>query len=521
MKRFKFTTYLFPLLLTAAIANPASGQIQQIGQELHKLSIINDSVGRVNCLIRLGELYRSRNADSCFYYGMEAKRTATNIGYQKGQIDADHVIAFSLYKRGLYADALELLSKVLAHYQQFGDTEKMIRVYMDMAGVENKGISDRPRIISLFQKAIQAGQKLKKDSIMSHVYINYCSGNPGLTEDSVRYYLHKSRAISSRYKDEYVLIFNQLWQARLLISNNQKEQALPLITQSLADAQRIGNTQLEINALMTLYNYENNSQKKLEYLYQEYEVAQKSGDKSLEIYILNSALDIAKELGDKDEIIEVYAELERAMTEEWEASKKFISDYVRFNAIANENKLLNEKNARRALWLVIISSFASIVVLAIYMIMLRRNRKAKEQVEALNHAANLQIISMEEEKQQAIREEQQRLGQDLHDGLSSSLAGIGHQLEVLAMDTDDAFLKQRLSTLKFAIKDAYETSRNKSHEWFSAAAAPDEPSFEQRIGRLIDSALPDSRYHKDIIIDDQSLARAGISLLRILGIGFA
>src|SRR5690606_20821483 len=110
------------------------------------------------------------------------------------------------------------------------------------------------------------------------------------------------------------------WQVRLLIS--KKEQALPLINQSLADAQRIGNTKLEINAIMTLFNYENNLQKKLEYLYQEYEVAQKSGDKSLEIYILNNAIGIASQLGDKDEIIKLYTELEKVMTAEWENVKK-------------------------------------------------------------------------------------------------------------------------------------------------------------------------------------------------------
>lgn len=171
-------------------------------------------------------------------------------------------------------------------------------------------------------------------------------------------------------------------------------------------------------------------------------------------------------------------------------------------------------------WLLIISFAASIIVLAIYLTMQRRSRKAKEQVEALNNAANMQIIAMEEAKQQAVKEEQQRLGQDLHDGLSSSLAGINHQLEVLSMDTDDASLKHRLGMLKLEVTNAYQTARGKSHEWFSAAAGLEEQSFEERIRLLTDTALPDSRYHKEIHIDDTSLlcvnADTRIALLRII-----
>lgn len=49
-------------------------------------------------------------------------------------------------------------------------------------------------------------------------------------------------------------------------------------------------------------------------------------------------------------------------------------------------------------------------------------RKAKRLIETLNQVANMQVFAMEEIKQQAILEEQKRLGQDLHDGLSSSIA---------------------------------------------------------------------------------------------------
>jgi len=452
---------------------------------------------------------------------MEAKRLATDIRYRKGQVDADHVIAFAFFKQGLYAESLELLGNVLSRYQQLNDTEQIVRVYLDMVEVQNKGISDRNEIVSLLNKAIQTGKKLKKDSIMSYVYVSYINRGPDLSDDSVNYYLNKSREIGSRYNDERILNACWSWQIRLLVLNGQKDEALPLVKQLISEAQRLGNANLEINGHFLMVGYcDTNPAMALDHCYQAYEAAKKSGDSYLEIYILNNALEVAKLMNDKDEIIKVYTELDKSRTAEWERSRKFMGDYVRYNAIQDDNKLLNAKNAKRALWLVILAVSASVIVLAIYLVMLRRTRKAKEQVEALNHTANLQVIAMEEAKHQAIKEEQRRLGQDLHDGLSSSLAGIKHQLEILAMDTGDSSLKHRLGTLQTEVAKAYEAARNKSHEWFSVAEEQEEQSFEERIRLLMDSALPDSRYHKDIQIDNRSLLRVNadtrIALLRII-----
>ena len=239
MRQLKYTPPLLILLSFCFYSNVALSQIKEIEQELKRLPLIKDSVSKVNSLNRLGTLHRNRNADSCFYYGMEAKRLATDIRYQKGQTDADHVIAFAFFKRGLYAESLELLGNILSRYQQLGDTEKIVRVYLDMIEVENKGISDRPKIISLLQKAIQTGRKLEKDSIMSEVYVSDLNRGPDLSEDSITYYLSKSTEIASRYNDERMLIYNLMWQARLLILDGQLQEALPLVRQLLSDAQHI------------------------------------------------------------------------------------------------------------------------------------------------------------------------------------------------------------------------------------------------------------------------------------------
>lgn len=521
MRYLRLKLCLFLILLICICNSSSQGQIRQIEQELQGLSLIKDSVALINSLNRLGTLYRARNADSCFYYGVKAKGMAANIHYQRGQTEANHSIAYAFYKRGLYAESLELLGKILSQYKQLNDTEKIIEVHLDMSDVLNKGVSDRAKIISLLQKTILIGKKLKKDSIMSRVYAHYCLRNPDLPQDSVHYYMNKSKEIASRYKDETMLIYNQLWKGDLLFSKGQLQEVLPLATQSLLDAKRTGNTNLVINALFLLTGvYENNPKKALEYLYLAYEAAKKGGDRSIEIYILHNALEVARQLGDKDEIIKVYSELDKSITADWEKSKEFIKDYVEYNAVQDQNKLLSEKNAQRTLWLLIISFSATMIVVAIYLIMLRRDRKAKAQIEALNDMANMQIMTMEEAKHQAVKEEQQRLGQDLHDGLSSSIAAIRYQLEILIMDTSDTELKRKLDMLQKEVENAYKAARNKSHEWFSAAEEQQEQSFEKQIILLTDNSLPNSRYNKNIHIDNNTLSGVDmdtrIALLRII-----
>ena len=512
---------LFILLFIILSISPIAAQTQKISVELKKLELLDDSIKIVNTLNQLGTLYRNRNADSVFFYGIAAKQMANTINYKKGQMDADLVIANALFKKGLYAESLETLGKALSYYQKTKDSEQIVRTYLDIIEVENKGISDRPRIISLVQKAIQAGKKLENDSLMAEVYISYINRGPDISHDSVTYYLGKSMEIAKRYKNERIVDYIRLWQARLLILDNQLEKSLPLVKELIKDTQRTGNTSLEINALFLMTGFHEDEPKKvLEYFYEAYEISRKSADRSLQIYILQYALDAAKKLDNTEELIKVYKELDKAITADWENSKKFMGDYIRYNTIEQENKGLNKENERQEMWIVNISFIALTSIMAIYMIMLRRSRKANERIEDLNNAANMQIIAMEEIKHEAISKEQQRLGQDLHDSLSSSIAGIKHQLETLSLDVEDPKLKKRFEILLSALSRSYAIARNKSHEWFYTNEGQHGDTFEQRIRYLTDAALPDSHYDISIHIDEHALIHAStdnrIGLLRII-----
>lgn len=521
MKRMKLPLCLLILLFFSFHYNPAQGQIRKIGQELRALALLKDSLHIVESLNRLGTLYRTRNADSSFYYGMRAKRTATHIDDEKGKADAELVIAFSLFKKGLYAESLEILGKILPYYEKSNDTEQIIRVFLDMAEVLNKGVAERPKIIALFQKAMDAGKSLEKDSIMSQLYLNYCNRNTSLSRDSIKYYLDKSRKIAYHYKDEYMILFNRVWEARLLILDGQLHKAFPLVKQLIAESQNKGYTNIEINLHFLMVGYEEIDPKlALEHCYKAYEVANRSGDSYIEIYILNNALQVAKKMNDKNEIIKAYAELDKAMSADWEKSRKFMGDYVKYNTIQTNNGILNKKTAQKTIWLITVSFLAVIIILIVYLIMLRQRKKMTEQLLALNETTKMQVIAMEEEKYQAVEEEKRRLGQDLHDGLSSSIAAIKHQLDILLLDTENTGLKVRLTKLQAETERAYAVARGKSHAWLDEADERHEQSFEKYIKSLTDISLPDARYHKTIQIDDYSLVGVTvdtkISLLRII-----
>lgn len=198
----------------------------------------------------------------------------------------------------------------------------------------------------------------------------------------------------------------------------------------------------------------------------------------------------------------------------------FLYAYTEAENTRIELQQAEEVKKQRTLWLVIISVNAAIIILSIYLLMRYRSRKAKARIESLNNMADMQIIAMEESKHQAVREEQQRLGQDLHDGLSSSIAAVRYQLEALILDTEDMELKNKLSNLKTDTVKAYEAARSKSHEWFNAGDEQGQLSFEKQIKVLTEKALPDNHYTKKIHIDNESLSGVStdirIALLRII-----
>lgn len=164
------------------------------------------------------------------------------------------------------------------------------------------------------------------------------------------------------------------------------------------------------------------------------------------------------------------------------------------------------------------NAFPDLLVLAVLAgacLLLRRERK--EFTSRLRILQELTDIQIREARVQLTREIQGRVGQDLHDELSASLAGIVHQLELLSAQTEDTSIKSHIGSLSIQTGNVYRSVRNKSHLLYSSAA---ENTLEQSVKRITDFVLPDKLYAKEIDIDPETENRLHtdqkIEILKIL-----
>ncbi len=377
--------YLILFLLFCLFYMPAQGQTALIQQEQRKLSSIKDSSSFDNSLNRIGMLYYMKNPDSCFYYGMKAKTLAVKLHYLEGETDADNVIASALFLKGLFSESLQLFSKVLSASKQQANTANTTQVLMNMATVY-LGIQDSVKAKKFSRLAIQTSKKLKKDSMMSMVYANYCIVNSDLSNDSVRYYLNKSKEIATRYKDKQMLIAIMQLQAGELLNEGRKPEALPMIRQALSDSRNAGMEYFEINSLgLYAAYYQDKPDSVLSYYNRAYQLVEAKGYVYLKVKVLKVILAYTEMAGDKDKIIGVHRLMETALTAENDKLKKFIGDYIKYSAIQDDNTLLSikNKNSKIKIWGLIFVCMVSILLIVIiyrmYQISARLNKRTREQ----------------------------------------------------------------------------------------------------------------------------------------------
>lgn len=512
---------IFILLLVCHVNVRAYGKNEQIAQQLSILPDLDENIHKVDCLNRLADLYRGKYTDSCLYYSLKAKELAERLHYDQGILEADHSTAEALFQSGLYAESLRDFHRILPRYTERRDTLNSIRLHLDIANALNKTDSDKEPVINEIRKAIRLGEQFGQDSILARVYMTYCIFNTSLPSDSLRYYLARSRQIATRHNDDHILQYNKLWDLRLMLMEGRHEDALPKLQEFIHESRGSGHTRIHVNACLLMVGYSSsNPRLALDHCLEAYGTVLEKNEMQLAHYVLGYALEIAQQLGDKDEIIHIYSELEKSHAAESERSRKFMADYFHYNSVKNENIKLAARNAEKVSWIIIISTIAVILVLAVYMTMHKRNRKIAEQIRQIDSIADSQIISLEEVKHRAIREEQRRLAQELHDNLAGTLVSIKYQMESLSSSTEDEPVQTRINLLRDAIDSAYNTTRRKSHELYFIEGHDNEDTFEKQITRLLDVALPDNQYTKNVYIDDLVLPRLGtnvrITFLRII-----
>lgn len=189
-----------------------------------------------------------------------------------------------------------------------------------------------------------------------------------------------------------------------------------------------------------------------------------------------------------------------------------------FNQKALKESEKSKKN--RLIIIIIISSSGLFTAIIFYLNIRRKNEETKQRIYQLNDMVSFQIATMEEVKYQAMIEEQQRLGKELHDDIAATIAGIRHQVELLQLDNEIPEQKESLHSIADQLNKSYQQIRQKSHNWHNNTDKSLELSFEKHIRQLIDNALPDNHYTKQIDIDKDVMQYVSlnvrIELLRII-----
>ncbi|MEJ2904233.1 tetratricopeptide repeat-containing sensor histidine kinase [Pedobacter panaciterrae] len=384
------------LLILLFCYGTVQGQSNLIGAEKQKLPFIKDSISYVNSINRLGMLYHMKNVDSSLYYGMMSKAMATRLQYPKGKADADNVIASVLYIRGMYQESLQLYTQALSDYKIQRDTANMSQVVMNMGNVY-LSLGDSTKGLDLFRQVIRTG---RRDSIMSLVYANYCMSNPSLSNDSAQYYINKTREIASMYKDHRVLIAVKELEFDFLVKKGRSAEALKLLGGALAEAQKYELDDQEIYILSAYSNYyANQPDSALHYAWRSYQLA-KEKDYVLELIpILTNILAHTTLKGNKDQIINVQKLLEGAMAEENQKLKKFVGDYIKYNAMQGDNAVLSmvNKNNKTKIWLLVSVCVAGLFLLLFIYRLYQISRKHERELQQLN----LKILEQNKTLQQA------------------------------------------------------------------------------------------------------------------------
>jgi len=183
----------------------------------------------------------------------------------------------------------------------------------------------------------------------------------------------------------------------------------------------------------------------------------------------------------------------------------------------NEALLVAEKEKGIRNMYIFVIVVTLIVAVVLFMRKLRlTGANARRQLSDLNKVTQIQIAELEANASLV----QKKMGMELHDGVAGRLVNVFNFVEIHASDERDPEKRALLTTIGEMVKDAYINTRSKSHEWYYTGQQEEQNVFSQRVFKIVDQALPDRTYKKQIEIDDQSLVRVSsemrINLLRII-----
>ncbi|MBS1644962.1 MAG: sensor histidine kinase [Bacteroidetes bacterium] len=142
----------------------------------------------------------------------------------------------------------------------------------------------------------------------------------------------------------------------------------------------------------------------------------------------------------------------------------------RLNLVDVQRKLSVQtaKNNRYLLWSSIILFLFIVLVLILFYRYKISRQKTHTLLQLIEEQATIQIIRLEQAAQEAELKERKRIGQNLHDNLAGTIAGLLNFMETRATKEENQTDKQQLLNAASMLKKSYQQTREMAHEEFQA-----------------------------------------------------
>jgi len=364
------------------------------------ISTVSDQKKRdIDQLNRLAMEMYEQSIDSTFHYIELATAQLRDIDYPKGRADLDNNLGAFYDTKGNPTLALRYFNMAQGIYQQIKDSSNIVQTYMNMAMVYVES-GNRNKGFSTYQKAIELGNHLKQDSILSLLYYNYLLQYPDqYSNDSTTFYFGKIRAIAEKYKDTRVLTALDQLIADRQIDLGNTEDGFKLLQQTTQNALNRG---LNFAAMDMLIDMADRLKKSspaecLSYLNQGYQLAR---GKKYNLYVKMYArklYEYYKEAGDPQKALEYSDTLLNLIDKQVQLSNSSGVDYVDYALQEKELEKARQKSSyttRLAFMIGLICLLALIILIYVWQSRKKARKNQKilrlqyEQAEAAKNALN-------------------------------------------------------------------------------------------------------------------------------------
>jgi len=501
-------------------------KFREANKKVIQLSVqANDSSLLASAYWDLGYHFsRHSKIDSSYYYYLNAQKIYQNLKETRTEGTLLYFIALLQSKAKDYRASEVSTIKAIESFKQIDSTEfDLFRCYNNLGSVTN-ALNEFDRALDYYNKALEYQKKIKKSNTYNLSVLNNI-GN--VNRDKKDY--NEAIEIYKKVLNTDSLLFNEpRFYAKVLdnlaYTKFKKGDTLDIESQLLKSLKirdsLNDNSGLSVSHynLAEFYLHKKDTSKSLRSAKksEHYSLIDKNNKRLLQTYDLLTRIDPKNATDYAHKYIILNDSL---VNEERSLQEKFTRIKFETDEVIGEKEVL-EKQKQLLISFVIgalLLAFAVFVIGSQYI----KNQKLKfeqEQQETNLETFNL-MLAQKGKLVQAKQEEQQRISQELHDGVIGSLTGIALILKATNKKADEETIKERLDLIK-QLQETSEEIRTISHT-LSAASFKKIQNFTNSIQELLantsKSSNIETKFTFDAKIDwDQLSAEIKINLYRIL-----